>query len=220
MRNAKLSEYRFLKILHGFAMNQTAKELAPEIRISEKTIRAIYRQLRDRLPEAIMMNPQGFGGAGYHLLPDRRLGVKGKRFLATIARSGIYARHAERHAPRLSDMRGMGDLLFEVAVRMLCNTSLRQGAMIDYAPDTKAALREASQIADWIRENRHKEGFLERQGRLIRRFEEIAEGMKRILDHEALAVLRTQAREHRYSAELLYSDLRRYLLKHPLDGMT
>lgn len=197
-------------------MDQTARELAAEIRVTEKTIRATYRLLRDRLPEAIMMNPQGFGGAGYHLLPDRRLGVKGKRFLATIARSDIYARHAEHYAPRLSDMRGMGNLLFEVAVRMLCNTSLRQGAMIDYAQDTKAALREASQIADWIRENRDREGFLERNGRLIRRFAQIAEGMELILEHETFAALRTQSREHRYPAELLYNDFRRHLLKHPL----
>ena len=80
MRGSKLSEYKFLQILRVFAEDKTSAELASEIRVSEKTIRATYRHLREKLLEAILIDKHAFGGAGDYLMRDNKLDEKGSAF--------------------------------------------------------------------------------------------------------------------------------------------
>lgn len=216
MRNAKLSEYRFLKVLRGFAADYTAKELARDSGISAKTIRATYRVLRNKLIEAAIYNRKGFGGAGLYLLRKGRLDAQGKRFLKGVAESDLFQRHVERHAPRLNSEEDLQGLVFEVAIRTFCNIHIAEGTFIDYPDKTKEAVENLRDISQWIRENLPKEGFVERYGHIIEQFRKVSEGMRLLLEKEELLALKSRSREHRYPWDLLYNDLRRFLSKHPM----
>ncbi|UWQ73600.1 hypothetical protein [Leisingera sp. M658] len=217
MRNAKLSEYKFLKILRGFADDVPAKNLAETSGISEKTIRATYRVLRRKLFEGVVMHRHGFGNAGFYLLRNGRVEDKGKRFLQGVVESEIFTRHIERHAPRLSDAGELQNLMFEVSTRVFCNISMRDGALIDYPPDVRNALEQIRDIGKWIRANINQDGFLQQYGHVIERFKKLSEDMKLLLEKEELLSMRSRSRAHHYPSELLYRDLRRFLLKHPIN---
>ena len=49
IRDAKISEYKFKKLVKAFAHNKTAKEASRELKLSEPTIRHRYMQLRQTL---------------------------------------------------------------------------------------------------------------------------------------------------------------------------
>ena len=215
-RSSKLSEYRFLKILKGFAMDMTTQELADSSGISEKSIRATYRDLRNKLIEAAIYNRDGFGGAGFYLLRKGKLDDQGKRFLLGVAESAIFSRHVERHAPRLKSAEDLEGLIFEVVMRVFCNVHLNDGALIDYPDATKQAILELRDIGQWIKENIQQEGFLEKYGHVVERFRKVAQDMKLLQEKEELLALKSKSRPHRFPWELLYNDLRRHLLKHPL----
>ncbi len=215
-RSSKLSEYRFLKVLKGFAMDMAAKELASDSGISEKTIRTTYRGLRNKLIEAAIYNRDGFGGAGFYLLRKGKMDDKGKRFFRGVAESEIFTSHVERHAPRLNSSEDLMGLIFEVAIRVFCNVHLDEGVLIEYPEETKNAALQLRDMGKWIKENQDREEFQEKYGHIIERFMKVAHDMKLLLEKEELLVLKTKSREHKYPWNLLYDDLRRYLLKHPL----
>lgn len=216
MRNAKLSEYRFLKVLRGFAEDKTARELSSEVGISEKSIRATYRQLREKLIEAALEKPQAFGRAGYFLTKNGNNGAQARLFLHGIGQSEKFADHIKRHAPRLSTTDDAERLIFEVAIRTFCDLAIRENAVIDYPPETKKALQELRAAQAWIKENIESEGFLERYGHVIKAVERTTDQMNRLLEQEKLHSLRAQSRTHHYAQNVLYDDLRRYLLRSPL----
>lgn len=216
VRHAKLSEYRFLKVLKGFACDSPAKEVAASSGISEKTIRAAYIELRTKLIEATLAQPFAFGGAGHFLLRDGRVGQRGRAFFEAIYESDIYQDHIRRHAPRLKNHAEMQGLIYEVTVRLFCHISMRRDALITFPDETTAALHEMKDIAAWIREGMKTEGFAEKYADVIARFGKISEQMETLLENEQLLSLRSQSSEHRYANDLLYSDLRRFLLKSPL----
>lgn len=117
---AKLSEHKFLRILRGYAEGMTIAELAPTTQTSAKTIRTIYRALRERLTLAILAEPDRFGGAGkLHAIHCAN------NLLESVRRSPHYRRHRKRHAPRLSCPIESRHLLIEVMVRLLCALDLR-----------------------------------------------------------------------------------------------
>lgn len=215
-RNSKLSEYRFLKILKGFAADHSAKEVAASSNISEKTIRATYAELRGKLIEVTLAQPFAFGGAGHFLLRDGRVGRRGRAFFEAIYESDIYQDHIRRHAPRLKNHLDMQGLIYEVTVRLFCHISMRRDALIAFPDDTTTALHEMKDIAAWIREGVKTEGFAEKYADVIARFGKITEQMDTLLENEQLLSLRNQSTEHRFANDLLYSDLRRLLLKSPL----
>lgn len=216
MRASKLSEYKFLQILKGFAEDKTARELASEIRISEKTIRATYRALRLKLIEALVRNRSAFGGAGSYLLRHGRFDARTRRFLEGVAASDLFSKHVERHAPRLRSKEDAQGLLFEVAMRMFCSLSMREGTLIDYPPDTKQALIEMREIGLWIRQNLEREGFLDKYGHVVERFRKLTGDMKLLTEKEELLALKSKSRMHAYTSDRFYNDMRRYLLKSPL----
>lgn len=215
-RNAKLSEYYFLKILKGFSEDVTAKDLAQRSKISEKTIRSVYRRLRNKLLAAIIYKSERFGGTGFYLLRKGKLDEQGKRFLQGIAESDIFTRHIQRHAPRLNSQEDLQGLMVEVVVRVFCNIHLDEEALIDYPGDTKKALLELSEMGKWIKESMQREGFLDKYKHIIERFQEVSAKMKLLLEKEELLALKSKSKPHRYPWDVLYNDLRRYLLKHPL----
>ena len=216
MRNSKISEYKFLQILKGFSDSVSAKELASKIKVSEKSIRAIYRSLRDKLIEAVVLNQHDFNEAGFYLLRGGKMDEKGKRFLAGVAESTLFTDHIEKHAPRLHSQEDLQTILFEVSVRVFCNIKLKDGALIDFPDETKDALREMRDIADWIKQNMDNEAFITKYGHVIERFQKLSQDMKLLLEKEQLVAMKNQSKEHHYPWDLLYTDLRRYLLKHPI----
>ncbi len=123
---AKLSEHKFLRILHGFAQGLPVSALEPTTHISAKTIRASYRRLRATLVVAAEHHPDGFGGAG-HVLAGR----EAHHLLHTVRRSGHYRRYAKRHAPRLSCPNEEQLLVTEATVRLICALDLRAFSLHD-----------------------------------------------------------------------------------------
>lgn len=197
-------------------MDVTAKELAEDSGITEKTIRTTYKDLRNKLIEAAFYNPKGFGGAGFYLLRKGKLDNQGKRFLQGVVESEIFTKHVERHAPRLNSAEDLQGLTFEVVIRVFCNIHMTEGTLIDYPEETKKAVEDLRDIGQWIKENIQNEGFLEKYGHVVERFHKVAADMKLLLEKEELLALKTKSREHIYPWYLLYNDLRRHLLKHPL----
>lgn len=212
MRGSKLSEYKFLQILKGFAEDKTTRELASEVRISEKTIRATYRHLRVKLLEAMLTDKNAFGGAGLYLLRSGRLDEKGKRFMQGVAESDLFAEHLKRHLIRIHRPEDLQAHLIEVTVRVFCNISMR-GSVTDYPPETRQALENMQDIGNWIRENINQDGFMEKYGHVVERFRKVSADMKLLLEKEELLNIRSKSRAHHYPWNLMYEDFRLALAK-------
>jgi hypothetical protein len=124
---AKLSEHKFLRILRGFAEGMTLSALEPMTHTSEKTIRATYRALRERLAEALHGQPLIFGGASAYLAhPDSAV------LLSAIRSSPAFRRYRKLHAPRMKDAREEQLFVLESAVRVFCALDLR---VVTIGPD-------------------------------------------------------------------------------------
>jgi len=217
MRRAKLSEYRFLKILRGFADNETAGDLAPRIRISDKTIRRSYAAFRERLIPATAAEPFRFGGAGFFLFSNGRLSHGGKLFLESVYESELYRTQLRRHAPRLNDDAPEADsYLIEVAVRVFCYRAMQKDAETLYSEETRQALQNLREIGAFIEEYQDDADFKERYGWLIERYHVLAAKLPAVVQEEALAQFSTLSTWHRFPDHILYEDLRRHLLTHPL----
>lgn len=118
---AKLSEYKFLRILDGYTRGTSINELEMATRTSAKTIRTIYGLLRERLAQSIIDEPEKFGRAGTHLAqPEARA------LLNAVQNCRTFRRHKKRHAPRLSCSQREELLVIEVAVLILCALDLRE----------------------------------------------------------------------------------------------
>lgn len=215
-RRAKLSEYSFLKILHGFANDIPTPDLALNIRVSAKTIRATYRALRGCLFEATLQAPKILGGSGHFLIKNGQLSERGKMFLAAIAESKIFTNHCQTHTPRNKQKTEYQYLLFEVAVRVFCNIAINKTPDTLYPEETRDAIKTIQEIAQWISENRQTDGFPENYAGVIRRFGVILDQLPRLLEQEGLLALKTKSVAHRFPAIVMYDDLRRYLLVNPL----
>lgn len=141
---AKLSEHKFLRILRGFAEGMTLSALEPMTHTTGKTIRATYRALRERLPEAIHELPLIFGSAGAYLEhPDAAA------LLTAIRSSAVFRRYRKLHAPRMKDVREEQCLVLEFAMRVFCALDLRG---ITMGPDN--VLRA---LADGIRAHKPRD---------------------------------------------------------------
>lgn len=215
-RHAKLSEYRFLKVLAQYASDISVAEAALSVRISEKTVRTLYVGFRGRMIAAMLNDPFAFGGAGRFLLDGRRLGDRGRRFLGEVGKSTIFKDHLKTHVRRKLAESPYNEHLLECAVRLFCTLSMRNAPEHYYPPETMEALKTFREIAGWISENREQVGFLEHRAELLTRFDSIIQNMPRLLEQEDLLALRTHSREHRFPGNVLYDDLRRYLLRDPL----
>lgn len=136
---AKLSEHKFLRLLHGFAGAIPKNELERTTRVSGKTIRAIYKMLRANLLRAIQHHAEGFGGAGLLVFEDAD-DPHAAALLSAISQSRFHRRHVRRHPPRLSCPMIAQELVLESAVRLLCALDLRNVRI--QADELKAQLAE------------------------------------------------------------------------------
>jgi len=117
---AKLSEHKFLRLLHGYAHGTPLQALEPTTHVSGKTIRATYANLRAHLPIAISAQPERFSGAGavlsHHETPA---------LFHAARRSPVFRRHRRHHAPRLKCPDEELEHIHEITVRLLCALDLR-----------------------------------------------------------------------------------------------
>ena len=121
---AKLSEHKFLRVLHGFAESTPIKVLEPTTHVSGKTIRTTYGTLRAHLPVATQRERTRFSHAGVYLFEDESVAPEGRRIIASIERTRRFSRYFKRQAPRVSaDDEHL--FLLEKAVRIFCALDLR-----------------------------------------------------------------------------------------------
>ncbi|MTD94362.1 hypothetical protein GIW81_08445 [Hyphomicrobium sp. xq] len=122
---AKLSEHKFLRILHGYAEGLPVKTLEPRTHVTAKTIRSTYGTLRAHLPVATRRERARFSHAGVYLFEGERIAPEGRCILASIERTRRFGRYIKRHAPRLSSCEDEHLFLLEKAVRIFCALDLR-----------------------------------------------------------------------------------------------
>jgi len=122
---AKLSEHKFLRLLHGFAESTPIKALEPTTHVSGKTIRSTYGTLRAHLPIATQRDRARFSQAGVYLFESESITPEGRRIIASIERTRRFSRYIKRHAPRLSSCEDEHLFLIEKAVRIFCALDLR-----------------------------------------------------------------------------------------------
>jgi hypothetical protein len=127
---AKLSEHKFLRILHGYAEGLPIKTLEPTTHVSGKTIRSTYGTLRAHLPTATKRERARFSHAGLYLFEAEAITPEGRRIIASIERTRRFGRYIKRHAPRLSSCEDEHLFLLEKAVRIFCALDLR-GVEVD-----------------------------------------------------------------------------------------
>lgn len=127
---AKLSEHKFLRLLHGYAHGTPLKALEPTTHVSGKTIRSTYGTLRAHLPVATRRERARFSHAGDYLFDGEGIAPEGHRIIASIERTRRFSRYLNRHAPRLSSSDDEQLFLLEKAVRIFCALDLR-GVEVD-----------------------------------------------------------------------------------------
>lgn len=122
---AKLSEHKFLRLLHGFADSTPIKSLEPTTHVSSKTIRSTYGTLRAHLPIATQRQRARFSNAGIYLFESEGITPEGRHIIASIERTRRFSRYIKRHAPRLTSSEDEHLFLLEKAVRIFCALDLR-----------------------------------------------------------------------------------------------
>lgn len=154
---AKLSEHKFLRLLHGFAQSTPIKVLEPTTHVSGKTIRSTYGTLRAHLPIATQRECARFSHAGVCLFEDQEITPEGRRILSSIERTRRFSRYIKRHAPRLSSGDDERAFLLEKAVRIFCALDLRSvevdGRLLAQIAEAFTALRPGEplqKLADFI----------------------------------------------------------------------
>lgn len=117
---AKMSEHKFLRLLHGYAHDMPIKHLSPTTHVGCKTIRALYRSFRGNLDHAASLDGNGFGCAGLFLAHK-----SAPELMRAVQDSRRYKRHKRSHAPRMSCFLQEEDLVTEKLARLLCALDLR-----------------------------------------------------------------------------------------------
>lgn len=125
---AKLSEHKFLRLLHGFAAGTTLKALEPKTHTSGKTIRTTYSALRGGLTCAAIAHPEQFGQAGRILAHE-----SAPKLFHAVLQSRRFKRHRQHHAPRLACPLQEDLFVMEKIVRLLCALDLRDLPLSDDA---------------------------------------------------------------------------------------
>lgn len=117
---AKLSEHKFLRLLHGYAHGVPLQAMERRTHVSGRTIRTTYANLRAHLPVAITAHPERFSGAGIVLAHHETPAL-----VHAARRSPVFRRHRRHHAPRLKCPDEELEHVHEAVVRLLCALDLR-----------------------------------------------------------------------------------------------
>lgn len=118
---AKLSEHKFLRVLHGYAHGLPLQAMESRTHVSGKTIRVTYANLRAHLPVAITAHPERFSGAGTLLAHH-----EAPALFHAARRSPMFRRHRRHHAPRMKCPDEELEHVHEAVVRLLCALDLRE----------------------------------------------------------------------------------------------
>jgi hypothetical protein len=215
MRRAQMSEYKFLKVLRAFADDVPAYKAETLAGASDTTIHNHYRRLRKRLVEAALSRRMDFGGAGHFLFDKDGYSKRGKLFIEEIISRGSFKEHLKRHRPR-GAAQEEPVLAVEVAIRLFCHIHMSMDKNSLYSDGLREALKNFQNIGAFLMEYGEHPVVTKQLPELAERFEKAAEGLKGIITREELVSIREKSAEHRYANDVLYDDLRRYLLKHPL----
>ena len=216
MRNAKLTEYKFLHILRGFADEKTPKELAATAKVSEKTIRALFKALRNHLMLAVIAYPYDFGKAGFYLLDGKEVGKRGVEFFRAVMESDDFKKFSNIQAPRSKDVKTQKDLIFESTVRVFWRISIDKNGLLSFSEKTTESIEIWKEMANWLKQGKNDKEFQAENIEIYKRFNELSQRLKTLIQLEQLVLLKSQSTEHRFANGVFYNDLRRYLLKNPL----
>lgn len=216
MRNAKLTEYKFLHILRGFADEKTPKELAATAKVSEKTIRALYKALRNQMIIAAVNQPGQFGLAGYFLFDESKISRRALSYLDAVVKSPFFDRYSKLHAPRRKNIDQREDIIFDVGIRAFCRIAQSKDLKITYSEHAKATFKNWKFLAAWFENREHDQAFLEEHAALYEDYQQTSKKINDFLRLEQLVSVLQQSTVHRFANNVLYRDLRSYLLKKPL----
>lgn len=220
MKGARLSEYRFLNILRGFADEHTAAEVALTSGLSEKRTRALFDTFRGKLMRAALAEPFEFGWAGYFLFDELEISPRGHHLFDEISESDVFKSALIRHAPRSGAKRipskRFSELLFEITLRMFCSLSMTKDNTSLYPQDVHEAFAKLQMVALFIDEHKDAEDKPEGFEAFTQTFDIYMKAFPRLLAREEFRALVTGYRHHRFANDVLYDGLRRYLLKNPI----
>lgn len=216
MRNAKLSEYRFLKILRGFAYGLPPKAVAEESGISEKTIRATFDALRLKVREAAMSGKDIFGFGSRYLFEDGQLTEKGTVFLESVAKSRLFKSYMAEHAPRLKDDATRELYVFDLGMRIFAGLIVAEDEFMSLSPEMERALGLLDAMKIWIEDRQDTPGFNEEHSETITRYRHLSRMAEIVVEQNQIIALR-QSGQHSYPGRYFYEDLKRYLLKESIN---
>lgn len=218
VKNAKQSEYKFLRILRGFAEAKTPYELNAECSISVRTIRDTYWELRDKMFEALQTDKRLFGGAGRFLYPHGKIEQQGILLLEAVSQSEAFAALVALQYPgnREPTDEQCGLLVLEMAVRFYCKSSSTRGKL----EETPAAVMLLqSVILDRIKDIDAAELDPAQRWTVTPLKIEVEHKFAELKLLELQHALKAATSGHRLSIDpshMIYGDMRKYLAKHPI----
>lgn len=105
-RSAKVSEYKTLQLVEAFAHDLTVRQAARRTRMSERTVRDRYADIRGKLLTACTTRPDFFNGFGHVLLdPDGSINIHVLEVLAIYADSAAFKHRMARRYPKYNPAR-------------------------------------------------------------------------------------------------------------------
>lgn len=141
---AKISHYRLLKVLDCFARDLTIKQAHALTRVSERSLRDLYAQIRLRMVMAALSDPDVFGG--FNALVTNSAGQLEPEVLTLMAactRSGQFKERLRRHYPR-TNVNTQPMLFFAVEYFVRRFVAIRQPRL---TPDTSTELTASMNAA-------------------------------------------------------------------------
>lgn len=223
-KGSKVSEYKTEKIIRCFADDLTAKETAEKTKISVRSIRPTYWTLRMRLFRAAQENSSAFGYAGMFL------NVLNKDDLELLRKSEVFKSRMKTHFPRAAkpDELVAGDMDSIEATLLLMELIIRDCSQSEFVKDDDFDRRIV--LMHKYVERTGLGGFLDWQvdqdldaikqrdeviGNAIGLYEQMASTVGEMIRME-FDTLIGQARKRPYSGDVIFRDLKKYILKHPL----
>lgn len=215
MRGAKLSEYRFLKILRGFAYGDAPKIVASETGISEKTVRASYDALRRKVREAAQSGKDTFGFGSRYLFENGALTERGMVFLESVSQSKLLESYLADQAPRLTDETVRDLYVFDLGMRVFAGLVVADEAFTVASPGLRRALDLLDAMKIWIEDRQETPGFFDDHKDTLQRYRHLRRLSDIVVEQGQIIALR-RSRRHSSPGRYFYEDLRRYLLKNPI----
>lgn len=217
VRDAKLSEYKFLQVLKGFADLRLPSKVANETGISEKTIRKFFHAFQLKIKEAIKCDHQLFGGAGLLIFRSGYLTKHGEEFLKRLNSSDVFAMMVLSRTPRFK--RHNTDIslyLWELLARYTCNSSRRFETERGYDNHFLRALRDIEKREEIAWSIIQNDKPTREDVEFVKSYLEVQKIVDSIFDLFDLNLFLDNFNPHSDVKFRIYEELRQYLLKHPI----